>query len=201
MVTSIWRKKCRLLKKLLRWIRSTYHTSSDFKLVYTFLKILLMQFSKDQDFFYPGKNSHPPCVLKKSTIESDMKDDNCLKSDVWIKQWNVSTYPGYWILVMMSRRQTNQLTMAVRRGSVMATILILTLVTSPAVGMIPSNLSVMRLKRQITDEASGLRITDLWLKLLFDWFPNFFPGQLMTTPVLFMPQVRCFFFQILITYI
>ena len=91
-------------------------------------------------------------------------------------------------------RQTTQLTMAVRRGSVMATILILTLVTSPAVGMIPSNLSVMRLKRQITDEASGLRITDLWLKLLFDWFPNFFPGQLMTTPVLFMPQVRCFFF-------
>ena len=80
--------------------------------------------------------------------------------------------------------------MAVRRGSVMATILILTLVTSPAVGMIPSNLSVMRLKRQITDEASGLRITDLWLKLLFDWFPNFFPGKLMTTPVLFMPQVR-----------
>lgn len=93
-------------------------------------------------------------------------------------------------MVMMSRRQTNQLTMAVRRGSVMATILILTLVTSPAVGMMPSNLSVMRLKRQITDEASGLRITDLWLKLLFDWFPNFFPGQLMTTPVLFMPQIK-----------
>ena len=92
-------------------------------------------------------------------------------------------------MVLMSRK-TNQLTMVVRRGSVMATILILTLVTSPAVGMIPSNLSVMRLKRQITDEASGLRITDLWLKLLFDWFPNFFPGQLMTTPVLFMPQVK-----------
>ena len=91
-------------------------------------------------------------------------------------------------MVLMSR-QKNQLTMVVRRGSVMATILILTLVTSPAVGMIPSNLSVMRLKRQITDEASGLRITDLWLKLLFDWFPNFFPGKLMTTPVLFMPQV------------
>ena len=200
MVTSIWRKKCRLLKKLLRWIRSTYHTSSDFKLVYTFLKILLMQLPKDQDFFTLAK-IHTRRVLKKSTIESDMKDDNCLKRDVWIKQWNVSTYPGYWILVMMSRRQTTQLTMAVRRGSVMATILILTLVTSPAVGMIPSNLSVMRLKRQITDEASGLRITDLWLKLLFDWFPNFFPGQLMTTPVLFMPQVRCFFFQILITYI
>ena len=161
---------------------------SDFKLLYTFLKILLMQFSKDQDFFLSRR------VLKKSTIESDMKDDNCLKRDVWIKQWNVSTYPGYWILVMMSRRQTNQLTMAVRRGSVMATILILTLVTSPAVGMMPSNLSVMRLKRQITDEASGLRITDLWLKLLFDWFPNFFPGQLMTTPVLFMPQVGWFFF-------
>lgn len=62
MVTSIWRKKCRLLKKLLRWIRSTYHTSSDFKLVYTFLKILLMQLPKDQDFFYLGKNSHPPCA-------------------------------------------------------------------------------------------------------------------------------------------
>ena len=59
-----------------------------------------MQFSKDQDFFLPRR------VLKKSTIESDMKDDNCLKRDVWIKQWNVSTYPGYWILVMMSRRQT-----------------------------------------------------------------------------------------------
>ena len=150
-----------------------------------------MQLPKDQDFFTLAK-IHTSRVLKKSTIESDMKDDNCLKTDVWIKQWNVSTYPGYWILVLMSR-QTNQLTMVVRRGSVMATILILTLVTSPAVGMIPSNLSVMRLKRQITDEASGLRITDLWLKLLFDWFPNFFPGQLMTTPVLFMPQVRCFF--------
>ena len=77
----------------------------------------------------------------------------------------------------------------------MATILILMTLVTSTVGMMPSsNLSVMRLKRQITDEASGLRITDLWLKLLFDWFPNFFPGQLMTTPVLFMPQVSDDFF-------
>lgn len=36
---------------------------------------------------------------------------------------------------------------------------------------------------------NGLRITDLWLKALFDWFPQYFPGKLMSTPVLFLPQV------------
>ena len=36
---------------------------------------------------------------------------------------------------------------------------------------------------------NGIRVTDLWLKLLFDWFPEYFPGQLMSTPVFFLPQV------------
>ena len=36
---------------------------------------------------------------------------------------------------------------------------------------------------------NGLRVTDLWLKFLFDRFPQYFPGQLMSTPVLFLPQV------------
>ena len=48
----------------------------------------------------------------------------------------------------------------------------------------------MRLKRQLTYPSDyGLKITDLWLKLLFDWFPNLFPGQLMSTPILFLPHV------------
>ena len=37
---------------------------------------------------------------------------------------------------------------------------------------------------------NGIRITDLWLKFLFDTFPQYFPGNLMSTPVLFLPQVR-----------
>ena len=37
---------------------------------------------------------------------------------------------------------------------------------------------------------NGIRITDLWLKFLFDYFPQYFPGQLMTTPILFLPQVN-----------
>jgi len=36
----------------------------------------------------------------------------------------------------------------------------------------------------------GLRVTDLWLKFLFDRFPQYFPGQLMSTPVLFLPQIK-----------
>ena len=48
--------------------------------------------------------------------------------------------------------------------------------------------SANRNKRQIVQ--NGIRVTDLWLKLLFDWFPDYFPGQLMSTPVLFLPQVN-----------
>eukprot|EP00093_Oithona_nana_P009889 09889.XXX_434114_434920_1 [CDS] Oithona nana genome sequencing. len=48
--------------------------------------------------------------------------------------------------------------------------------------------SVHRNKRQIVE--NGIRVTDLWLKFLFDWFPDYFPGQLMSTPVLFLPQIK-----------
>jgi len=37
---------------------------------------------------------------------------------------------------------------------------------------------------------NGIRITDLWLKFLFDTFPQYFPGNLMSTPVLFLPQIK-----------
>lgn len=30
----------------------------------------------------------------------------------------------------------------------------------------------------------------MWLKFLFDQFPQYFPGQLMTTPILFFPQIK-----------
>ena len=50
------------------------------------------------------------------------------------------------------------------------------------------SMSANRNKRQIVQ--NGIRVTDLWLKLLFDWFPEYFPGQLMSTPVLFLPQVN-----------
>ena len=72
----------------------------------------------------------------------------------------------------------------------MVTVLIaMSAVTSSAASAANSNLS--RTKRQLTYE-NGLRVTDLWLKLLFDWFPNLFPGQLMSTPLLFLPQVSPF---------
>lgn len=73
------------------------------------------------------------------------------------------------------------------RGSVMVTVLIaMSVVTSSAASA--ANVNLSRTKRQLTFE-NGLRVTDLWLKLLFDWFPNLFPGQLMSTPLLFLPQV------------
>ena len=37
---------------------------------------------------------------------------------------------------------------------------------------------------------NGIRVTDLWLKFLFDYFPQYFPGQLMATPTIFLSQVR-----------
>lgn len=37
---------------------------------------------------------------------------------------------------------------------------------------------------------NGIRVTDVWLKFLFDQFPQYFPGQLMTTPILFFPQIK-----------
>ena len=46
---------------------------------------------------------------------------------------------------------------------------------------------------------NGIRVTDLWLKFLFDQFPQYFPGQLMTTPILFFPQViYLYFFYVLV---
>jgi len=69
----------------------------------------------------------------------------------------------------------------------MVTVLIaMSVVTSSAASA--ANVNLSRTKRQLTFE-NGLRVTDLWLKLLFDWFPNLFPGQLMSTPLLFLPQV------------
>ena len=68
----------------------------------------------------------------------------------------------------------------------MATVLILTSMMTSSAGS--NNLS--RPKRQLSYDSYGLKITDLWLKLLFDWFPNLFPGQLMSTPIFFLPQVR-----------
>ncbi len=47
-------------------------------------------------------------------------------------------------------------------------------------------------KRQIVYEEDGIRITDLWLYYLFKFLPDFFPGQLMSTPILFLPQVNIF---------
>ena len=81
MVTSIWRKKCRLLKKTvemdslhisyIQWFQISLCFSEDLAL------IILMQFPKDQDFFYLGKNSHPPCAQKVNNWK-------------WYERWQLS---------------------------------------------------------------------------------------------------------------
>jgi len=59
-----------------------------------------------------------------------------------------------------------------------------------------SRVNSNREKRQIVE--NGIRVTDLWLKLLFDWFPEYFPGQLMSTPIFFLPQVSIIYFSLIL---
>mgnify|MGYP006864015545 FL=1 len=78
-----------------------------------------------------------------------------------------------------------QTTITMKKLVIYVTILLVILISD-------GHSSVHRNKRQIVE--NGIRVTDLWLKFLFDWFPDYFPGQLMSTPVLFLPQVRRFSF-------